>query len=143
LENSDAYELDRFVEAQSPCIDRVIRELQQGYKQSHWMWFIFPQFIGLGTSSTAVRYAIRSAREARAYSIHPILGPRLVQCTELVLSVEGRTVEQIFGFPDDLKFRSSMTLFANAAIETQVFKDAIEKYFAGVPDQLTIDLLAT
>jgi uncharacterized protein (DUF1810 family) len=136
---SDPYNLRRFVEAQNDCFETVCAELREGRKQSHWMWFIFPQLKGLGRSSIAIRYAISSTQEAQAYLEHSILGPRLIHCTELVLRVEGRSVEQIFGTPDDLKFRSSMTLFANAASENTVFKDALQKYFAGEPDQLTID----
>jgi uncharacterized protein (DUF1810 family) len=138
---NDPYDLQRFVEAQNGCFEKVCTELREGNKRSHWMWFIFPQLKGLGRSPMAVRYAISSRQEAQAYLEHSILGPRLRHCTELVLSVEGRSVEQIFGTPDDLKFRSSMTLFANAASENTVFKDALQKYFAGEPDSLTIDCL--
>jgi uncharacterized protein (DUF1810 family) len=105
------------------------------------MWFIFPQLQGLGSSAMAVRYAISSKQEAQAYLENAILGPRLRRCSELVLSVEGRSVTQIFGSPDDLKFRSSMTLFANVTSENAVFRDALQKYFAGQPDHLTIDRL--
>ena len=105
------------------------------------MWFIFPQWKGLGQSPTANLYAIASRREAEGYLGHPILGPRLMECTQLVNAVEGRTVEQIFGFPDDLKFRSSMTLFANVAADNTIFLKALEKYFNGKSDQRTLDLL--
>ena len=136
---SDPYDLQRFVEAQNECFDRVCSELREGNKRSHWMWFIFPQLKGLGRSPTAIRYAISSTQEALAYLENSILGPRLRHCTELVLKVEGRSVEQIFGTPDYLKFRSSMTLFANVTSENVVFHSALQKYFAGEPDHLTID----
>src|SRR5258708_38302448 len=136
---NDPYDLQRFVNAQSNCFEQVCRELSEGQKQSHWMWFIFPQLKGLGHSAMAIRYAISSLQEAEAYLRNPILGPRLRHCTQLVMLVESRSVDQIFGSPDDLKFRSSMTLFANTAAENKIFKDALQKYFAGIPDQLTID----
>src|SRR5258708_36451778 len=135
----DPYDLHRFVDAQSHCFTQVCRELSEGHKESHWMWFIFPQLRGLGHSAMANRYAISSRNEAEAYLEHPILGPRLRHSTQLVMLVEGRSIDQIFGSPDDLKFRSSMTLFANTAAENKIFKDALQKYFAGIPDQLTID----
>src|ERR1700756_83260 len=111
---SDPYDLQRFVDAQNPVYDKVCSELRDGRKKSHWMWFVFPQIAGLGSSPLARRYAISSLAEAAAYHAHPILGPRLTECTSLVNRVEGRPVEQIFGYPDDLKFCSSMTLFARA-----------------------------
>ncbi len=111
---SDPHDLQRFVDAQNPVFDQVLSELQAGHKRSHWMWFIFPQIRGLGASPMANRYAISSIAEARAYLGHPILGPRLRECTRLVTEIEGRTIAEIFGYPDDLKFRSSMTLFAHA-----------------------------
>lgn len=135
------YKLQRFVDAQNPVYDQVCSELQQGRKTSHWMWFIFPQIAGLGHSSTARHYAISSLEEARAYLDHPILGPRLVECTRLVLNIEGSSLEQIFGYPDDLKFRSSMTLFARAAPNEAVFRDALKKYFDGEEDPLTLERL--
>ena len=138
---NDPYDLQRFLDAQSRCFERVCRELSEGYKQSHWMWFIFPQFKGLGHSAMANRYAISSREEAAAYLRHPVLGSRLRHCTELVISIEGRTIEEIFGDPDDLKFRSSMTLFANAAEDKRIFEDALGKYFSGKPDPLTLDRL--
>jgi uncharacterized protein (DUF1810 family) len=136
---NDPYDLQRFVEAQNSCFESVCSELREGHKRSHWMWFIFPQLKGLGSSALAVKYAISSREEAQAYLRNSVLGPRLRHCTELVLSVEGRSVEQIFGTPDDLKFRSSMTLFANVTFEDTVFQDALQKYFAGEPDRLTMD----
>jgi len=138
---NDPYDLQRFVDAQSRCFDRVCRELSEGHKQTHWMWFIFPQLKGLGHSAMALRYAISSRQEAEAYLSNPILGSRLRHCTQLVMVVEGRSIEEIFEVPDDLKFRSSMTLFANTAGEDQIFQEALRKYFAGKPDPLTIDLL--
>jgi uncharacterized protein (DUF1810 family) len=135
---SDPYNLQRFIEAQDRCYERVCQELSEGYKQSHWMWFIFPQLKGLGYSAIANHYGISSLQEAEAYLQHPILGPRLRHCTDLVVRTEGRSVEQIFGDPDDLKFRSCMTLFASTAGDTAIFKDALHKFFAGKPDQLTL-----
>ena len=141
MNSPDPYDLRRFVDAQSPCFERVCQELTEGHKQSHWMWFIFPQLKGLGYSAMAKKYAISSRHEAEAYLMHPILGSRLKHCTQLVMLVPGRSIEQIFESPDDLKFRSSMTLFANTANENQIFQDALQKYFAGKPDQLTLDRL--
>ncbi|HLZ91122.1 MAG TPA: DUF1810 domain-containing protein [Candidatus Acidoferrum sp.] len=141
MSGNDPYRLQRFVEAQNSCFESVCRELREGRKQSHWMWFIFPQLKGLGSSPTAIRYAISSKREAEEYLKHSILGPRLRLCTELVMLVEGRAIEQIFGSPDHLKFRSSMTLFANATTENKIFQDALQKYFAGMPDHLTMERL--
>src|SRR3954469_25755775 len=109
---NDPYDLQRFIEAQAPVYERVCQELRDGRKTSHWMWFVFPQIAGLGLSSMSQRYAIRDRDEARAYDAHPVLGPRLRECTALVNAVEGRTAHQIFGSPDDVKFRSSMTLFS-------------------------------
>jgi len=141
MNTNDPYDLQRFVDAQSRCFERVCRELSEGYKQSHWMWFIFPQLKGLGHSAMANRYAISSREEAAAYLRHPVLGSRLRHCTELVIFIEGRTIEEIFGDPDDLKFRSSMTLFANAAEDKKIFEAALQKYFSGKPDPLTIGRL--
>jgi uncharacterized protein (DUF1810 family) len=138
----DPFALDRFVAAQSPVIDRVRAELRAGRKRSHWMWFVFPQIAGLGRSPTAMHYAITSLDEARAYLAHPVLGERLRECTRLVLDVEGKSAHDIFGSPDDLKFHSSMTLFARAAPLETLFTDALEKYFAGQPDTATLARLA-
>jgi uncharacterized protein (DUF1810 family) len=137
----DPYDLQRFVDAQRHCFEQVCRELSEGRKQTHWMWFIFPQLKGLGHSAMANRYAVSSRQEAEAYLTHALLGPRLRHCTQLVILVQGRSIQQIFGFPDDLKFRSSMTLFAHTATENKFCKDALQKYFAGIPDQLTLDRL--
>jgi uncharacterized protein (DUF1810 family) len=137
----DPYNLQRFVTAQEPVFEQVCSELRNGRKTSHWMWFVFPQIKGLGHSSIAQHYAISSRAEAEAYLQHPVLGPRLRQCTQLVLDVQGRSIHDIFGEPDDLKFCSSMTLFAHATAENQVFRDALRKYFAGRFDPLTIQRL--
>jgi uncharacterized protein (DUF1810 family) len=139
----DTYHLDRFVRAQEPVSAQVYAELAAGHKQSHWMWFIFPQPSGLGSSPMARRYAIGSLEEARAYLAHPLLGERLRICTQLVNRVEDRTAQEIFGYPDYLKFRSSMTLFAHAAADdAQPFSQALAKYFAGEEDRLTREFLA-
>jgi len=135
------YNLARFVSAQDGVFEQVVRELRQGRKRSHWMWFIFPQIAGLGQSAMARRFAIASLAEAKAYLGHPVLGPRLRECTRLVNAIEGRPIEEIFGFPDDLKFRSSMSLFARAADDEQIFAEALEKYFGGAPDPLTTERL--
>ncbi len=139
----DPYQLERFVAAQDPVFAQVCAELAAGHKQSHWMWFIFPQLRGLGTSPMAERYAIGSLAEAHAYLAHPLLGERLRRCTELVNRVAGRSAQEIFGYPDYLKFRSSMTLFARAAAgASEPFTEALAKYFAGEDDPLTRGLLA-
>jgi uncharacterized protein (DUF1810 family) len=135
-------DLQRFIKAQDPVFEQVRTELRQGQKQSHWMWFIFPQLKGLGNSPTAVEFQISSLQEAMAYSDHPILGSRLRECTQLVNLVRGHSISDIFGYPDDLKFRSSMTLFACATSANAVFSEALEKYFSKEPDPLTIALLA-
>ncbi|HYL62642.1 MAG TPA: DUF1810 domain-containing protein [Candidatus Methylomirabilis sp.] len=140
---SDPYDLQRFVEAQKDCIDDVLRELSEGRKRSHWMWFVFPQIKGLGLSSTARHFAIGSRKEAAAFLAHPILGARLRKCTQLVAQVEGRSLREIFGSPDDLKFRSCVTLFAQATSDNQVFLDALKKHCGGEFDPLTMERLAT
>jgi len=136
---SDPYRLERFVEAQNRVYEQVCGELRRGHKHSHWMWFVFPQIRGLGSSPTAVEFAISGRDEAEAYLEHSILGPRLEECTLLVTQVQGRTIGQIFSYPDDLKFRSSMTLFAHATTDNRIFLSALEKYFGGEFDQLTIE----
>jgi uncharacterized protein (DUF1810 family) len=137
----DPFDLHRFVDAQAPVYERVLAELKNGRKQSHWMWFIFPQIAGLGHSQMAQRYAISSLREAEAYLKHAILGPRLLECTNLLLQVEDKSARVILGSPDDMKFRSCMTLFAHAAPEEQVFRAAIDRYFDGNEDQSTVERL--
>ena len=134
----DPYNLQRFVEAQARVYDAVRTELRQGRKRSHWMWFIFPQIAGLGHSAMSTRYAISSLVEAEAYLKHPILGPRLRECTRLVMLVEGRSAYEILGSPDDMKFHSCLTLFAYAAPEDPLFRDALEKYYDGAEDPLTL-----
>jgi len=136
----DPFGLQRFVDAQDRVYRQVCAELAAGRKSSHWMWFVFPQLKGLGRSATAQHYGIASKAEAQAYWAHPVLGPRLAQCTELALAVEGRSAHEIFGPPDDLKFRSCMTLFAQATGEP-VFARALDKYFDGQPDPGTLELL--
>ena len=133
--------LKRFLDAQEPVYDQVCSELKDGVKRSHWMWFIFPQIAGLGSSATAAKFAIASLEEAEEYLQHPVLGARLVECTELVNRISGQSVHDIFGYPDDLKFHSSMTLFAKAAPDNEVFKRAIQKYFGGEYDHRTEERL--
>ena len=135
----DPFNLQRFVDAQSGVIDQVCAELRAGRKRSHWMWYIFPQISGLGSSPMAQKFAITSLAEANAYLDHSVLGPRLRTCTELVNAIEGRSIEEIFGYPDHLKFHSSMALFARAAPHEPVFSVALQKYFSGGVDQLTLD----
>jgi uncharacterized protein (DUF1810 family) len=137
----DPYDLQRFIAAQEPVFARVLAELQAGYKQSHWMWFIFPQMAGLGRSATARYYAIRSWEEAAAFLAHPLLGSRLEQCAGEVEAVEGRSAREIFGSIDALKLHSSMTLFASVA-DKPIFSRIISKYFDGRPDPATLELLA-
>jgi uncharacterized protein (DUF1810 family) len=136
------FDPDRFVQAQDAVYERVRRELREGRKRGHWMWFVFPQLSGLGFSAMAQRYAIATLGEAAAYLEHPILGPRLIECSELVNQVEGRTVNEIFGAPDDLKFHSSMTLFASIPDAPRAFDAALAKYFGGAPDRMTAKMLA-
>ena len=138
---SDPFDLARFVSAQELVFSEVVAELRRGLKESHWMWFIFPQIKGLGTSWMAEKYGISSGAEAAAYLSHAVLGARLIECTRLVNQVEGRSIEAIFGGIDALKFRSSMTLFAQVAPAGNVFAEALQKYFAGLPDRLTLDRL--
>lgn len=138
---SDPYHLERFVAAQDRVFDQVCSELKQGKKRSHWMWFVFPQMRGLGHSDMAQRYAIGSREEAQAYLDHPVLGPRLRQCASHLMQVEGRSIGEILGYPDDLKLRSSMTLFARVAKDNQIFVDVLEKYFAGQLDPATLERL--
>lgn len=149
---NDPYSLQRFVLAQALAYDRVLAELRAGEKRSHWMWFVFPQIVGLGRSEMARTYALSSLEEAKAYLAHPVLGPRLRECTALVNAVEDKSVEEIFGYPDNMKFRSSITLFARAAgndtsrrnwlFGDGVFEEALKKYFRGEPDAITLEALA-
>ena len=138
---SDIYDLQRFIKVQDSVYESVLNELRVGQKRGHWMWYIFPQIKGLGVSAMAQKYAISSHEEAEAYSEHPILGSRLRECTQLVMNVEARSAEQIFHYPDNLKFRSCMTLFEHSATDNGIFRDALLEYFGGKPDQLTLDIL--
>ncbi len=139
----DPYDLDRFVKAQSGPYGAALGELRAGRKRSHWMWFVFPQLSGLGSSATAELYAIRSLAEARAYLAHPVLGPRLVECVQAANAVRDRSAGEIFGYPDELKFRSSLTLFAMAAASEAKapFQKALDKYFGGQGDPATVQKL--
>lgn len=132
------FDPDRFLRAQAPVYDAVLTELRAGRKRSHWMWFIFPQLAGLGHSEMAQRFALASRDEAAAYLAHPVLGARLRECAALVLGASGATVDQIFGHPDNMKFHSSMTLFAAVPGAEPVFSQNLDKYFGGVPDALTL-----
>jgi len=137
----DPHDLQRFVDAQEPVWRQVEAELRAGRKTSHWMWFVFPQLKGLGRSAAALHYGIASRAEAQAYWRHALLGPRLKLCTEWMLAVQGRTALQILGSPDDMKFRSCMTLFGAVAPDEPVFGRALDKYFGGEPDARTLELL--
>jgi uncharacterized protein (DUF1810 family) len=137
----DPYNLQRFVHAQQGIYEQARAELHAGEKRSHWMWFIFPQLAGLGSSPMAQKYAISSLNEAKVYLQHSVLGPRLIECAELVNRVSGRSIHEIFGYPDDLKFRSSMTLFGKAEPSNAHFRQALDKYFEGRSDSRTLQLL--
>ncbi len=138
---SDPFDLQRFVDAQQRVYPGVVDELRTGQKRSHWIWFVFPQIAGLGSSSTAAHYAISSLDEARAYLTHDVLGPRLRECTRLVNAIQGRSIGQIFGSPDDMKVRSSMTLFAHATDDNGDFVDVLARYYDGAEDRLTLQRL--
>jgi uncharacterized protein (DUF1810 family) len=140
-DDPDRFDLKRFVRAQESDYKRALEEIAAGRKRSHWMWYIFPQFAGLGLSSTSRHYAIGSLDEARAYLADPILGPRLIECAGATLSVKGRSALDIFGSPDDMKLRSSVTLFSLVSPENSVFHRVLEKYFDGMGDQRTLDLV--
>lgn len=137
----DPFNLQRFIQAQDPVFERVQNELNEGHKRSHWMWFIFPQFTGLGGSEMSRHFAIRSGAEAAAYLTHPVLSARLRTCTQMVMNIEQRSIAAIFGHPDDLKFHSSMTLFAQFAPNDSPFHQALDQYFHGIPDEWTLTLL--
>ena len=139
---TDTFDPDRFVHAQEEIYPAVVKELSGGKKQGHWMWYIFPQLIGLGSSAQSKRYAINSLEEATAYLENPVLGARLRECTELVLKYSEMRIEQIFNYPDNLKFWSSMTLFDQVAGEDKLFREALRTFFEGKPDPLTLDILA-
>ena len=142
MADQDPFDLARFVAAQRDAYDVALAEIRAGRKRSHWMWFVFPQLAGLGHSSMSRRYAIRGIDEARGYLAHPMLGARLLECAEALLAVSGRSAHEIFGDPDDLKLRSSMTLFAIAAAPGSAFARVLERYFSGEPDPRTLGLLA-
>ncbi|MBN1835126.1 MAG: DUF1810 domain-containing protein [Spirochaetales bacterium] len=140
----DPFDLERFVRAQEGTYAAALAELESGQKRSHWMWYVFPQVEGLGHSGTSRFYAIRSLEEARRYLEHPVLGKRLLECAEALLGVRGRSASQIFGYPDDMKLRSAMTLFSRAAAHSpSVFDRVLERYFQGEPDGRTLALLET
>ena len=141
MASADPFDLQRFTEAQSPVLTTVLNELKQGQKRTHWIWFFFPQVTGLGSSQMAKHYAIRSREEARAYLGHHILGPRLIECTQAVLLIAGKSAHDIFGSPDDLKFRSSMTLF-EAVGGQPLFRSALDRFYGGSPDEKTLAILA-
>jgi uncharacterized protein (DUF1810 family) len=138
----DLHDLNRFLQAQQGVYERALSEVKSGRKRSHWMWYIFPQFDGLGFSAMSKQYAIKSIAEAKAYLNHPILGSRLIECVEAALSVEGRSVYEIFGSPDDMKLKSCATLFAYVSPEGSVFEQLLDKFFNGDRDQTTLNLLA-
>ena len=140
--STDPHDLARFLDAQEDVFERALAEIRGGQKRSHWMWFIFPQFAGLGFSAASQHYAIKSITEARAYLDHPVLGARLVECAEAALSVGGRTAREIVGSPDDLKFRSSATLFAAVSPDGSVFHRLLDRFFGGAADEKTLALLA-
>ena len=142
---ADPFDLQRFVDAQDRAYDTALEELRSGRKRSHWIWFVFPQLQGLGRSATAIRYSITSLDEARAYLDHPVLGPRLRECARVVAGIQGASADDIFGWPDNLKVRSSMTLFARATESAEVqaeFRAVLERLYDGVEDEVTVDLLA-
>ena len=137
----DPHDLNRFVQAQAEDYEPALAEIRSGRKQSHWMWYIFPQLDGLGSSPTSRRYAIKGVAEAEAYLRHPVLGPRLVACAEAALRVEGRSASEIFGSPDDMKLRSCATLFAHVSAAGSVFDQLLDKYYQGERDGKTLRLL--
>lgn len=141
LRMDDSYDLNRFVRAQENDYEQALSEIVNGQKRTHWMWYIFPQLDGLAFGPTAKRYAIKSIEEARAYLEHPILGPRLLNCAEAAVRVEGRSATDIFGSPDDLKLKSCATLFSRVAPEGSVFDRLLEKYYRGARDARTLELL--
>jgi uncharacterized protein (DUF1810 family) len=138
---ADEFNLQRYVDAQSRVYDTVVAELRAGAKRSHWIWFIFPQIAGVGSSAPAARYAISSLDEARAYLRHDVLGPRLRECTRLVNDIAHRSIGEIFGSPDDMKVRSSVTLFSHATPDNQEFVELLARYYDGVEDPLTLQRL--
>lgn len=142
IEDNDSYDLDRFVQAQAHDFEIALAEITGGRKRSHWMWYIFPQFAGLGVSAMSQRYAIKSVAEANAYLNHSILGPRLIRCCETLLTINGRSAHEIFDSPDDMKLQSCATLFASITPADSVFARVLEQYFSGQRDRRTLDLLS-
>ena len=142
MNSPNQFDLRRFVDAQDRVYDTVLAELRNGAKRSHWIWFVFPQLRGLGHSATAVRYCISSLDEARAYLAQPVLGSRLRECARLVARIDGRSADDIFGWPDKLKVRSSMTLFARATDENAEFRAVLDKFYDGEDDPATVELLS-
>ncbi len=142
-DSADPYGLSRFVQAQADDYEQALSEIRSGRKRSHWMWYIFPQYDGLGSSAISKRYAMRSLAEAAAYLRHPVLGPRLLECAEAALAVEGQSAFEVFGSPDDLKLRSCATLFAHVSPSGSVFERLLDKYFRGQGDDRTIRLLSS
>jgi uncharacterized protein (DUF1810 family) len=142
MEQGDPYDLNRFVQAQSPLYDVALAEVRSGRKRSHWMWFVFPQFAGLGASAMSAHYAVKSVAEAEAYLLHPVLGPRLIECCDAVLGVEMRSAFEMFGSPDDMKLRSCATLFAQVSPPGSAFERVLDRYFPEGPDDRTLRLLA-
>jgi uncharacterized protein (DUF1810 family) len=140
LDADDRFDLTRFVTAQEMVYARVLFELRNGRKRTHWMWFIFPQIAGLGNSPNTKRYAIKSLEEAQEYLNYPLLGNRLNECADAVLAVEGRSISEIFGYPDDMKLKSSMTLFESVAGSDSVFTSVLDKYFNGERDLKTLTI---
>jgi uncharacterized protein (DUF1810 family) len=141
VQHDDPFNLRRFIEAQEPLYDQILAEIRRGRKRTHWMWFIFPQLDGLGSSPTAKFYAIKSIAEAQAYAGHPILGARLRECVDALLTIDGRSASDIFGYPDDLKLRSCATLFAALPNAEPVFEMLLAKYFHSEPDERTLEIL--
>ena len=139
--SADPYLLARFLEAQEGAYDQAMSEIRRGRKQSHWMWYVFPQFAGLGSSPTSMFYAIKSVDEAKGYLAHPVLGPRLIESVQSVLNIQGRSAFEIFGSPDDMKLRSCATLFASISPERSVFAQVLDRYFGGQADERTLRLL--
>jgi uncharacterized protein (DUF1810 family) len=141
VSEQDPYDLQRFVDAQANAYERALSEIKSGRKRSHWMWFVFPQVEGLAASSMSMRYAIRSVAEARAYLVHPLLGPRLLECAEAALAAQTSSALELFGSPDNMKLRSCATLFASVSSEGSVFSQLIDKYFDGKADERTLQLI--
>lgn len=141
MNTADIFDLKRLVDAQEGIYERALAELRSGQKRSHWMWFIFPQIVGLAMSSTSRHYAIKSLDEARVYLEHPILGHRLIECSQTLVGLQGRSASQIFGYPDDLKLKSSMTLFSLVDNDDPVFGSVLDKYFDGARDERTVEIV--